>query len=119
MNQQPGSGVANQHGEYHCPWCGVVSSGLNLASSCPACGSPVDVKAVRTESGWYELPPIKDMARLQFGQSTCQIEGAYVPVADVNLHEGDSVYFTHHVLLWKDVAVRLDTMPLQGAWKRM
>ena len=45
------------------------------------------------------------MARLQFGQSHCQIEGKYVPVADMNLAAGDSVYFTHHVLLWKDPAV--------------
>ena len=37
------------------------------------------------------------MARLQFGQSYCQIEGTYVPVADFNLVEGEGVYFAHHL----------------------
>ena len=56
------------------------------------------------------LPPIPDMARLQFGQSTCQIEGTYVPVADMNLAAGDAVYFTHHVLLWQDPPVKITTL---------
>ncbi len=102
---------------YRCPWCGAVSDGTAL--SCPACGSPVDIRAVATASGWYELPPIKDMARIQFGQSTCQIEGTYVPVADMTLNGGDNVYFTHHVLLWKDTTVTITTLPLRGGWKRL
>ena len=72
-----------------------------------------------TRSGWLQLPGRKDMAKLQFGQSTCQIEGIYVPVADIRLAAGDSVYFAHHVLLWKDPATNIATMPLKGAWKRM
>ena len=32
-----------------------------------------------------QLPGRKDMAKLQFGNSSCQIEGVYVPVADMNL----------------------------------
>ena len=68
-----------------------------------------------TDSGWTELPAIPDMARIQFGQSTCQIEGAYVPVADMNLAAGDSVYFSHHVLLWQDPSVELvDPAPEGG-----
>jgi uncharacterized protein (AIM24 family) len=59
------------------------------------------------------------MAKLQFGHSVCQIEGLYVPVADMNLAAGDSVYFTHHVLLWKDPQVNITTMPLAGGWKRV
>ena len=72
-----------------------------------------------TASGWTELPPRKDMTKLQAGNSSCQIEGVYVPVADMNLAAGDSVYFTHHVLLWKDPQVVIGTMPLKGAWKRV
>ena len=34
---------------------------------------------VVTESGWAQLPGRKDMAKLQFGNSFCQIEGVYVP----------------------------------------
>jgi uncharacterized protein (AIM24 family) len=71
-----------------------------------------------TNSGWLEQPPIKDMARLRVGASTCQIEGIYVPVADFNLAAGDGVYFAHHVLLWKDPQVQIKRMPLQGAFTR-
>jgi uncharacterized protein (AIM24 family) len=59
------------------------------------------------------------MAKLQFGNSYCQIEGLYVPVADMNLAAGDSIYFSHHVLLWRDPHVNVSVMPLSGAWKRM
>ena len=59
------------------------------------------------------------MAKLQFGDSFCQIEGKYVPVADVKLAGADSVYFTHHVLLWKDPQVNITTMSLAGSWKRL
>jgi uncharacterized protein (AIM24 family) len=102
---------------YTCPWCGKVSDGTAL--SCPACGAGTDVRAIATTSGWYEMPPIKDMARIQFGQSYCQIEGVFVPVADMGLAAADSVYFTHHVLLWKDPQVVVTTMPMRGGWKRL
>ena len=59
------------------------------------------------------------MAKLQFGDSMCQIAGMYVPVADLNLAAVDSVYFAHHVLLWKDPHINITTMPLRGGWKRM
>lgn len=102
---------------FRCRWCGAT--GGPQATSCPACGAPVDVRTRVTESGWYEMPPIKDMARLQFGQSYCQIEGNYVPVADMNLAGNDWVYFTHHVLLWKDPQVEISAMSLKGAWTRL
>jgi uncharacterized protein (AIM24 family) len=59
------------------------------------------------------------MAKLQIGNSSCQIEGLYVPAADMNLAAGDSVYFAHHVLLWKDPRVNITTMGLKGGWKRL
>jgi uncharacterized protein (AIM24 family) len=59
------------------------------------------------------------MAKLQFGNSFCQIEGAYVPVADMKLAAEDGVYFAHHVLLWKDAQVNITTMSLKGGWKRL
>ena len=59
------------------------------------------------------------MAKLQFGNSFCQIEGSYVPVADINLAAGEGIYFAHHVLLWMDPQVTITTMSLKGAWKRL
>lgn len=102
---------------YTCNWCGMVSEGTSL--SCPACGAPVNVKDIVSLSGWVKLPAIKSMAKLQFGQSFCQVEGTYAPVADMSLAPRDGVYFTHHVLLWKDSQVTLSAMPLDDAWKRM
>ncbi len=102
---------------YTCDWCGTVSDGTQL--SCPACGAPVNVKAIVSDSGWTEMPGSKDMAKLQFGNSFCQVEGKYVPVADMDLAKGDSVYFAHHVLLWKDVQVQMGPLPLKGGWKRL
>ena len=102
---------------YTCRWCNTTSTGS--ATSCPGCGAPVDIRARVTESGWVELPAIKDMARIQFGQSSAQVAGTWVPTVDMNLAAGDSVYFSHHVLLWQDAAVQLQTQSMKGGWSRM
>ena len=109
--------AASSQRNYTCSWCGTVSDGTRL--SCPGCGATVNVKDIVTDSGWTEAPGRKDMAVLQFGSSYCQIEGKYVPVADMNLSKDDSVYFAHHVLLWKEPQVNITNMPIKGAWKRM
>ncbi len=100
-----------------CPWCAAPVSSGQL--SCPRCGATVNLQGVVTRSGWAQLPGRKDMAKLQFGNSSCQIEGVYVPVADMRLAPEDSVYFTHHVLLWKDPQLDITTMSLKGGWKRL
>jgi uncharacterized protein (AIM24 family) len=107
---------------YTCRWCHTVSAGSpgsGVSASCPACGAPTDVAALTTETGWVELPAIADMAKIQFGQSSAQVSGTYVPAVDMKLAAGDSVYFSHHVLLWQDPSVVLSPMPMKGAWKRM
>ncbi|HZU39213.1 MAG TPA: AIM24 family protein, partial [Gemmataceae bacterium] len=105
--------------DYRCPWCGTLSALPAKACHCPACGTPVDIRLITDKAGWYQLPPLRDMARLQIGQSMCQVEGTYVPVADFNLAAGDRIYFRHHVLLWKDTKVQLTRLPLAGAWRRL
>jgi uncharacterized protein (AIM24 family) len=104
-------------GAYTCPYCRMPSDGGG--GTCPHCGAPVDVRLRVSDSGWIEQPPIRDMARLRFSRSTCQISGAYVPVADMRLDPNDWVYFSHHNLLHVDTDVRMDNMPLKGGWKRM
>ena len=86
--------------------------------TCPLCGAPVDIRSSVSDSGWVEQPPIKDMARLQFGQSHIQIAGTTVPVAEFNLAPDDWLYFSHHVLLWTDTQTQLTNMPMRGAWNR-
>jgi len=100
-----------------CPWCAAAT--VHGQMNCPACGAPLKFKPRRDDSGWIELPPIADMARLRIGASTCQIEGEYVPVCDFNLARGDAVYFAHHTMLWRDLSVTLQTLPLKGAMRRM
>jgi uncharacterized protein (AIM24 family) len=101
----------------HCHWCGAPVDSNTL--SCSLCGAPVGLSEQPTDSGWVELPQIKDMTRLQVGASRCQIEGLYVPMADFNLAAGDGLYFAHHVLLWKDPEIEVRRMPLKGAFSRM
>lgn len=99
-----------------CEWC----QGMNqkTALSCWACGAPLDIKNLVSESGWREAPRIRDMTEIHFGLSTCQVEGEIVPTAEINLGQGDSVFFEHHVLLWKDDHTPMSVMPLQGGVKR-
>ncbi|MGI8493159.1 MAG: AIM24 family protein [Acidimicrobiales bacterium] len=114
-------------GTYTCRYCRLPSDAS--APACPNCGAPVDVKAMVSRSGWEPQPPIKDMARIQFGRSTCQIEGTYVPVADFGLAPaqpdvgqsggGEWVYFSHHHLLWAEPGVDLATRPMSGGWNRV
>jgi uncharacterized protein (AIM24 family) len=104
-------------GAYTCPYCRMASDGGG--GTCPACGAPIDVRLKVSDSGWIEQPPIRDMAHIRFGHSTCQVSGMYVPVAEMALHDQDSVYFSHHVLLHTDPNIRLGAMPMKGGWKRM
>jgi uncharacterized protein (AIM24 family) len=90
-----------------CQWCQAEFE--SELTSCPRCGASADVREVVDEGGWIEVPPIKDMAEVQFGKSHAQIEGLMVGVVDVDLAEGNSVYCTHDKLLWHDGKVKLST----------
>ena len=103
--------------QYVCRFCRQPSD--PNSPTCPLCGAPVDIRDVVSDSGWIEQPPIRDMARIQFGQSHCQIEGTTVPVADFTLAQQDMIYFSHHALLWTDPTTRLTNMSMRGGWKRM
>ncbi|MDQ2806061.1 MAG: AIM24 family protein [Chloroflexota bacterium] len=100
-----------------CDWC----QGQNLpeALSCWACGAPLNIRNLVSESGWKEAPRLKDMTQIHFGCSTCQVEGEIVPVAEVTLAAGDGVYFEHHTLLWLDHQITLAALPLKGMFKRL
>jgi uncharacterized protein (AIM24 family) len=101
---------------YRCPYCRSESAGAE--GSCPTCGAPVDVRLRTTSSGWTEMPPVADMAKVQLGHSSCQIAGKYVPVAEVKLDAGDGVYFPHSSLLWQEPSVTVAAMSLAKPWTR-
>jgi uncharacterized protein (AIM24 family) len=94
-----------------CKWCGNQNAN---PTQCAACGAPLDVKDLVTESGWREAPQLRDMTEIRFGNSTCQVEGALVPVVELALAPGDEVYFEHHVMLWKQDGVPMRLLPIQG-----
>ena len=82
------------------------------------CGAPLDVRDKVSDSGWRETPRLRDMTEFRFSQSTCQVEGELVPVAEIALAPQDGVYFEHHVLLWKDESVPLSSLKTAGGMKR-
>jgi uncharacterized protein (AIM24 family) len=99
-----------------CQWC--QSMNAKTALSCQACGAPLDIRNLVSESGWREAPRIRDMSEIHFSLSTCQVEGEIVPAAEINLGPGDSIFFEHHVMLWKEEHVPLTVMSLTGGFKR-
>src|SRR5580700_3488926 len=109
-DRQTPSASAGSSGTYRCPYCRMESHEIDMA--CPHCGAPVDIREHVSDSGWAEQPGIRDMARIQFGRSTCQISGSYVPVADMGLAESDWIYFSHHVLLYTAPTVQLDALQM-------
>jgi uncharacterized protein (AIM24 family) len=54
-----------------------------------------------------------------FGGVTYHLEGELVPVLTVELSGSASVYFEHHILLWKHPAVSVGIKAMKGAMKRM
>lgn len=54
-----------------------------------------------------------------FAGLTYHLAGELVPVLTVELPKGRSVYFEHHLLLWKHPAVEVAIKPMKGALKRV
>jgi uncharacterized protein (AIM24 family) len=100
-----------------CQWCKAQNPPDGTA--CLTCGAPLDVKNLVSDSGWREAPRLRDMAEFRFGDSVCQVEGELVPVAEMSLAQGDAVFFEHHVMLWKEEAVPVSTLPASGGFKRL
>ncbi|MDQ2839941.1 MAG: AIM24 family protein [Acidobacteriota bacterium] len=109
--------AAEQFERIQCQWCQSMNAKGEL--SCSACGAPLDIRNVVSESGWREAPRIRDMTEIHFNSSTCQVEGEIVPTAEINLGAGDSIFFEHHVMLWKDEHLPLSVMSLSGGLKRV
>src|SRR5215467_660541 len=99
-----------------CQWCKAQNEPER--TSCNTCGAPLDKKNLVTDSGWSEAPRLRDMTEFRFSNSTCQVEGEIVPVAELALAQGDAVFFEHHVMLWKEPNVPMAAMNTGGGMKR-
>lgn len=53
-----------------------------------------------------------------FAGYTYHLDGELVPVLTVDLAEGQSIYFEHHILLWKSPSVQISVRPMKGSLKR-
>jgi uncharacterized protein (AIM24 family) len=99
-----------------CPTC--QNPIPDSARFCPGCGAPAP-QAIGV--GTY-TEPVAESANpkepITVGDSTMRIEGELVPVVDVELGASTSIYFEHHILLWKQPNVRLGFMGLKNAGKR-
>ncbi len=60
-----------------------------------------------------------DTKETRIGNSLVRIVGNIVPQVEVALAPGESVYFEHHILLWKHPQINIGIKPLKGAFKRM
>jgi uncharacterized protein (AIM24 family) len=100
-----------------CRWCRAQSPAT--ARTCERCGAPLDSRDVVSDSGWRQAPRVRDLTEVSFGASTFQVDGTVVPVADVDLGEGEAVFFEHHVMLWKDEQVAVSVMDSPGGARRM
>ena len=54
-----------------------------------------------------------------FAGVTYHIEGELVPVLTVEIQSGHSVYFEHHIMLWKHPSITIGLKAMKGALKRM
>lgn len=88
------------------------------AKFCGNCGAPAPSV---TQVGAY-TEPVPESANpsdvMRVGDMSVKVEGQLVPAVDVELGTQQTVYFEHHILLWKHPNVTLGFMNLQGAAQR-
>jgi uncharacterized protein (AIM24 family) len=101
----------------NCPTCQAPLA--DGARFCATCGAPVPAP---TRVGAYTEPvPETDNPKepITLGDMTIKVEGELVPVVDVELGTQQTVYFEHHILLWKQPNVTLGFMGIKNAGKRI
>ena len=100
--------------------------------NCPSCQTPLDPSAKFcgncgapapqvTQVGSYSEPlPESDnpKAAIVLGDMSIKVEGELVPAVDVELGSQQTIYFEHHILLWKQPQVTLGFMGVKNAAKR-
>jgi uncharacterized protein (AIM24 family) len=105
---------------------------LEVPVNCPTCQAPLDPNAKFcancgapapqiTQVGSYS-EPVPESANpkdpITLGDMSIKIEGELVPVVDVELGSQQTVYFEHHILLWKQPNVTLGFLGMKNAAKR-
>jgi uncharacterized protein (AIM24 family) len=54
-----------------------------------------------------------------FGSSSATTSGELVPVTEVTLASNDTIFFEHHIFLWKEPSVSISAKVMKGVGRRM
>ena len=54
-----------------------------------------------------------------FAGYSYHLDGELVPALTINLNPGQTIFFEHHILLWKDTGLVIGVRSMKGAMKRM
>ena len=100
-----------------CQWCGAHNP--RVGTSCERCGAPLDASDTVSESGWRITPRIKGLTSVACGSIRVQFEGRISPAMEVALAAGNSVFFEHNAMLYKDEDVAMSVMDTPGGLKRL
>lgn len=57
------------------------------------------------------------MQEYAFGSVKASTEGELVPVTEVSLAQGDTIFFEHHIFLWKEPSVTITAKAMKGVGK--
>ncbi len=104
-----------------CPHCMTPAS--EGARFCQTCGAPLDPAspaASGARTGGGNVAPNGGYPRgaIRVEDLLINVEGDLVPVANVELGTGQSIYFEHHTLLWKHPDVKITFHPRKGMARR-
>ena len=55
----------------------------------------------------------------KFANIQYHIDGELVPVLTVELSGEQSIFFEHHIMLWKNTSIDVSLRPMKGAFKRV
>jgi len=101
----------------NCPTCQTALT--PGAKFCPNCGAPAPQV---TQVGAY-TQPVPETGNpkepIVVGDMSIKVQGELVPAVDVQLGRQQTIYFEHHILLWKTPEVTLGFMGVQNAAQRM
>ena len=64
-------------------------------------------------------PSTTSSSSSSFGTVKATTSGELVPVTEVSLAQNDSIFFEHHIFLWKDPSVTITAKAMKGVGKRI
>ena len=82
----------------------------------------MDISANNGQQGNGGVPassPSSSASSTAYGSMKATATGELVPVTEVHLAQGDSIFFEHQIFLWKEPTVTITTKLMKGVGKRL